>query len=66
MTSHYLTREAEERRRKALRERIAREVQYDETGAVAFWPPDSDYWKVPVAERVAICAVVREHNGAVG
>jgi hypothetical protein len=50
--SHYLTREAAEARLTKLRDRIAAEALKTNLGP--WWPPSSDYHRLPLSERVEI------------
>lgn len=53
MTSYYLTDQAAAHRRAALIERLAAEAM-DLSPHGLTWPPDSDYWRLPEAERQAV------------
>lgn len=60
--TEYLSPESAAARLSALRRRLADEVLYSEDGGGAYWPPTSDYHRLPPSERCAVADVVRRRS----
>lgn len=62
MTSLYLTEEYTELTRRRLLRRVADEAVDRGAWWLVTWPADSDYWRLPFAERMDVLAIVYEES----